>query len=798
MNDANENVTNDDVNASHVQNGDSIDDISSAFFDSALLDTLFYNEMMKEDNIGAAVGEEAMAGASAQGSSVEQAAAMYSIPAAPTQIEQRQSSATAKFSRGMKTTDLMFGAESGSTKQHISQIGVRTGQSNSNHTELNQGAQQQRGSYSHPLPTIRTTNHSLGHSGSPELHQGFAPPMPYPISAVGQSSSNSATMNGAQIASLQEDYRKGVVAAAMLSQRERQEHTRSNVLFPVGEITPGENPLSGHPQDSTPGPVVYAYPNGPLQGSELALNTNATAPRGAQEFNVESQKFAPPQSKFPQPAKQIDPYAQQTLLVQSPFDQPRDRKELPQVVSLPLPLASSSTPEKAKASMLVSQFASLASQLGIKLPNHVLSSLTAAAAMSNASVSPDTVPVPAGGAIQSFAQTRDSGLTTCSVAPTRGTGDQTTTTQQKEGECDESVTARPDSHQGPSKPPGISPRAQQIQETADAAVLAVQLRKTCSQGFHSLRDNELQALTPSFSCVANEDSLSSEKAPGQKIGPSVSMRDDSANDLASFATCAQPYRKRKRPRVDECEVKLAALKDENRLLRRHLDNVLKKTQNFDMERANAERKMREMIMRHSEVDGEEANAVDKEELRQLVTRFTEMYSDYGKTRQQELKFHLQQLNKLATPTTFTKMSLWTLGQNAHFFSNPKRDSLGAILSRELQITSAQARKILERRHRVHSLSTNIKHALDLLGKLRVLCEGKQQVFHDRMSKCQEVLSPIQVVKLLMWVDDNSLVLERVCPGWGSERIRSSAASGNNKRARKDGEGGQSNSCSENR
>ena len=120
------------------------------------------------------------------------------------------------------------------------------------------------------------------------------------------------------------------------------------------------------------------------------------------------------------------------------------------------------------------------------------------------------------------------------------------------------------------------------------------------------------------------------------------------------------------------------------------------------------------------------------------------------------------------------MSLWTLGQNDQFFYNPKKNSLGDILRQILQITPAQAKKIVERRQRIHSLTANIKQALDLLEKLRILCERKQQLFHSRMSKCQEVLTPLQVVKLLIWVDDNSEVLERVCPGWGSERIRATA------------------------
>ena len=65
--------------------------------------------------------------------------------------------------------------------------------------------------------------------------------------------------------------------------------------------------------------------------------------------------------------------------------------------------------------------------------------------------------------------------------------------------------------------------------------------------------------------------------------------------------------------------------------------------------------------------------------------------------------------------------------------------------------------------------------LALLGKLKALCEQKTQIFHNRMTKCREILTPKQVVKLLIWIDENSQTLGAVCPGWGSERMNTTAA-----------------------
>ena len=67
---------------------------------------------------------------------------------------------------------------------------------------------------------------------------------------------------------------------------------------------------------------------------------------------------------------------------------------------------------------------------------------------------------------------------------------------------------------------------------------------------------------------------------------------------------------------------------------------------------------------------------------------------------------------------------------------------------------------------------SILQCLVLLGKLKALCETKTKIFHDRMTKCREILAPKQVVKLLLWIDENSSTLGSVCPGWNSEQFQS--------------------------
>ena len=111
-----------------------------------------------------------------------------------------------------------------------------------------------------------------------------------------------------------------------------------------------------------------------------------------------------------------------------------------------------------------------------------------------------------------------------------------------------------------------------------------------------------------------------------------------ANNKRSAATNdSKPAysKRRKKPRLHDCELRLSQLQAEHDLLTRHLENITNQNDRLNAERERAEQTMRDMM---------EANAPD-EELEPVLQNFTEMYSDYGKKRQEELNFHLEQLQR---------------------------------------------------------------------------------------------------------------------------------------------------------
>ncbi|GAX29077.1 hypothetical protein FisN_7Hh330 [Fistulifera solaris] len=337
-------------------------------------------------------------------------------------------------------------------------------------------------------------------------------------------------------------------------------------------------------------------------------------------------------------------------------------------MTLPSSTAKPSTMDEAeKRKKLVSQFATMASRLGIHLPPQVLR-----ASMEGRQVAVPALATPTG----------DSTATVPPASPFPVISGDTASLQ---------------------------PIVQELQSTAEAAIAAVSKK-------HPLEENASSAKQPTYS------------------------------------------KRRKKASLGECERRLASLQAENSLLKRHLHNIANKSAALQTEQKAAEAQIRHLWS---------SNAT-QQQLDAAVNNLTELYSDYGKRRQDELSFHLEQLRRLANPTNVTKMGLWALGQQSVLKKNP----IAGMLQKELDITAQQGRKIVEQREKIRHVSSNLKECLDLLGKLQTLCEKKTNIFHDRMSKCREILTPRQVVKLILWIHDHAQVLENVCPGWGSETLHS--------------------------
>lgn len=242
----------------------------------------------------------------------------------------------------------------------------------------------------------------------------------------------------------------------------------------------------------------------------------------------------------------------------------------------PPPSIESSTSKvpEVRTKQLVDQFATLASRLGIELPKHVLQSLTAAAAKNN----PD--------------------IASSKPSPTPGY----TPIQ------DDSVPL-PD----PLRQPELS--------ASSVPTLATDMEDSTEPGPAMLQELKKTAEEAIASVTKKRNAVDSDGT--DSVG-------GSAKDSSS-----KHVKRKKKPRLSDCESRLAELRAENEVLKRHLENVSNKAQRFDQEKEAAGKRIHALL---------EENA-GPEEMMQAVQEFTEMYSDYGRNRQQELSFHLEQLQR---------------------------------------------------------------------------------------------------------------------------------------------------------
>lgn len=157
--------------------------------------------------------------------------------------------------------------------------------------------------------------------------------------------------------------------------------------------------------------------------------------------------------------------------------------------------------------------------------------------------------------------------------------------------------------------------------------------------------NSASRLATSASNASALTNVSSAKA-SVSSNPTTAALDDIHGTTAdeAIATASTAKRKqttlahskrRKKPRLADCESKLVELQSENEVLKRHLANVSRETQAHEHERIESERKMEAMLQ----------NGASDADLDAIVEFYKEMYSDYGRRRQQELVFHLDQLSR---------------------------------------------------------------------------------------------------------------------------------------------------------
>ena len=229
------------------------------------------------------------------------------------------------------------------------------------------------------------------------------------------------------------------------------------------------------------------------------------------------------------------------------------------------------------------------------------------------------------------------------------------------------------------------------------------------------------------------------------------IRGSSSLDSVSI-TASSAGQGNKKPRGSDdvrlLEEKIQRLQDENSALQAHVDNVRNRTTEIQRHRVAMEKEMAEKMK------GCEGDADREMELSALCQKYSDIYADYGQYRQKEVKFHLDRIEHLLVPTQVTKMSLWTLQQEASFYQ-PGKSPLWDSISKALEITPEQLTRIQNGRQRIKALLAQLQESLNLVSQLRTSINKRHAFFDEQCGGVQQIATPSQMVKFLLWCTEKA-------------------------------------------
>ena len=171
-----------------------------------------------------------------------------------------------------------------------------------------------------------------------------------------------------------------------------------------------------------------------------------------------------------------------------------------------------------------------------------------------------------------------------------------------------------------------------------------------------------------------------------------------------------------------------------------------------------------------------AAGADRDGIRHAVLRFKDLHSDFGKDRWVALRHHLTCLRSLLTPSLITKVCTWGVEEQGRGMGDRPADPAAGATSGlgdaagVWASVAASARIDDEQRERILSLREAARlRRLDfaaLLRQLAALEEAATSNFvglETYMNRLMGTISPVQIARVLDWVDRNADTLAAATP-----------------------------------
>lgn len=170
------------------------------------------------------------------------------------------------------------------------------------------------------------------------------------------------------------------------------------------------------------------------------------------------------------------------------------------------------------------------------------------------------------------------------------------------------------------------------------------------------------------------------------------------------------------------------------------------------------------------------------EIQKTIVDYQERFSDYGRDRRSAIDFHVTQLRRCLQPTQTTRAILFLMSLARQFHDSATGEirypgpneafNLWLDLLNELKPTSQQKRLMVsytsptpQGRDPFADVSNVTQTCNGMLDRLVELICNKNNSLDQEMANIQSVLTPRQIAKFILWIDNNPAVMQLLEALW---------------------------------
>ena len=158
---------------------------------------------------------------------------------------------------------------------------------------------------------------------------------------------------------------------------------------------------------------------------------------------------------------------------------------------------------------------------------------------------------------------------------------------------------------------------------------------------------------------------------------------------------------------------------------------------------------------------------DKDHLKGLLKSYTVRYSDWSQDHADSVDNHMTQIQRLLAPTKVTKLCLWALNQDDEFFKPvlSPHESLFQIMTESIEASLDQGEEFKNYRQNAKLLTRGLRFTDRECDDLRERLKRKNRALAEEMHEMQDILTPEQLAKLILWANKNEALQKTLKKEW---------------------------------